>query len=63
MPEDKNDQEYQRQFFQTTIDLEKIFEGAKGSYVTKTLVDLVAINTDFELKFPMTPVCLQNEDT
>lgn len=41
-PENENDQEYRRQFFQTTIDVNKIFSEVKGSFVIKPAMETFA---------------------
>lgn len=55
-PEDKNDKKFGRQFFRTSINLEKASNGVNGNFLIKSLMENFYKSFDFELKFPLKKV-------
>lgn len=54
VPINEKDNNYQKEFFQTSIDLSKLYYGARGNYVTKILADAFIGPTSSSYKlFPM----------
>jgi hypothetical protein len=61
LPENDRDENYQRVFFRTSIDLTKFYNGIGGTNpVTKALMDSLAKSIDFEPKLPMKKVVVES---
>lgn len=56
MAEDRNDNEYRRQFIKTVIDVEKCFKGMQSSIFLKAYVEELNRYMNFNLTFPLAPV-------
>lgn len=56
MPDDKNDDEYKREFFKTSIDAQKILKGIYGNYVTESIMENFVKSINFDTKFPIKKV-------
>jgi hypothetical protein len=56
LPENDEDKRYQRQLFQTSIDVAKFFKGQGGNYITNAILGNFFTSIDFEPKFPMPKV-------
>lgn len=53
---DKNDKTYQREFFQTSVDVKRLQDGVQGSFVIKMFLENFYKSIDFEPKFPLKKV-------
>lgn len=51
-PIDSNDKECQREFFKTSIDVEKASKGILGNAIIRNIVDQLSKFMDFEPKLP-----------
>lgn len=58
VPENDKDKNYQKEFFRTSIDFQKIFNGVQGSFISKILTESLFKHADFQLKFPFKKVKL-----
>lgn len=56
VPADENDKSFQKQFFKTSIDVQKLFNGVQGSFVLKVIMENFFKSIDFEPKFPLPKV-------
>lgn len=56
MPRDPQDKEYQRQFFQTTIDVNNLLAGIEGSFVIKAVMENLIPSFDKIPSFPIAAV-------
>lgn len=54
--ENEKDLNCVKDFFRTTVDLQKLFKGAQGSFVAKVLMENFFTSIDFEPKFPFEKV-------
>lgn len=55
-PIDDDDKTYEKQFFRTSIDVEKLLKGVQGNFVMKVFLENFFQSIDFEPKFPMKKV-------
>lgn len=56
LPIDKRDTTYQRELFQTNVDVEKLFKGITGTFVLNTFMENFRDCIDFEPKLPFRAV-------
>lgn len=57
LPENEKDEKYKREFFRTSVDVAKFFNGVGGSnFIMKVIMETVLKSIDFEPKFPMKKV-------
>lgn len=56
LPQDQYDQAYQRNLYRASIDVEKILDGAFGSFVFKIFMENFKNTIDFEPKLPFKKV-------
>lgn len=55
-PEFPNDQNFQKEFFRTSIDVESFFKGVQGNFVSRVVLENFVSSIDFEPKFPLKQV-------
>jgi hypothetical protein len=61
LPENDRDENYQRVFFRTSIDLTKFFNGIGGTNpVTKALMESFTKSIDFDPKLPLKKVVIES---
>lgn len=53
---DENDRSYQKQFFQTSVDVKRLLDGVQGNFVIKMFMENLYKSIDFEPKFPFKKV-------
>jgi hypothetical protein len=53
IPEDKNDQNYRRELFKTSVDVEKTVKNMDGTFIAKLFLEQILTVADFEFKFPI----------
>lgn len=54
--DDKNDKNFQRQYFSVSTDVEKLVNSNYGSFVIRSVLENLRSSIDFEPKFPLKPV-------
>lgn len=59
VPANELDENYQKDFFQTTIDVEKFLKGVRGNYVINTFMGNFVKSLDFEPSFPFKKVKIE----
>lgn len=55
-PEDRNDNRFKREYFKTTLDLNRMSKMVKGNAIMRYVAEDALKSLDFELKFPMKKV-------
>lgn len=56
VPENENDENYQREFISTVIDVEKALRGLQKNSIVNKLIENSLKTSDVELKFPIKKV-------
>lgn len=56
LPEGSSDQNFQRSFFKTSLDVNKVIKGVRGNQLISFIYDKISESVDFEMKFPLKPV-------
>lgn len=56
VPADDNDKSFQKEFFRTSIDVQKLFNGIQGNFIVKVMMENFFKSIDFEPKFPLQKV-------
>lgn len=56
VPESENDQNYRREYFKSSVDVEKIFDGKFGSFIVKSFMENFIKSMEFVPKFPFEKV-------
>lgn len=56
IPEDNSDKNFRREFFRTSIDVEKIFDGIQGNFASRAFMENFYKSIDFEPKMPLEKV-------
>lgn len=56
IPLNDQDNEYRREFFKTSVDVGKFFQGVQTNFVVKTFSDVFLKSADFEPKLPFPKV-------
>lgn len=56
IPENENDNHYQKEIIRTVLDVEKIFKDTESTFMVKAVINSIRKFMDFELKFPLLPV-------
>lgn len=58
IPEDRNDKNYQKEYYKSKVDLEKVFNGLQGGFLIRFVFENFYKCIDFEPKLPFKPVSL-----
>lgn len=53
LQESKEDKNFQRQYFKTSLDLGRFLKGVRGNALTSMIIDSVLSNPDFKMKIPL----------
>lgn len=56
LPEDKNDENFQRLFFRTSVDVEKVLKNNYGNVIVQTVLENFLKSLTFVLSFPLKTV-------
>lgn len=56
VPSDDNDKSFQKEFFRTSIDVQKLFNGVQGNFIVKVIMENFFKSIDFEPKLPFPKV-------
>lgn len=56
IPESEKDENYRRELINTRIDMEKLFNGIQGNYLTRIAFENLMTSIDFEPTFPLKKV-------
>lgn len=59
IPENKDDEGYDRVIFQSSIDVNRLFNGIHTNYFTRAIMEGYLKAIEFELKFPFKKVRLK----
>lgn len=55
-PMNDDDKTYEKEFFRTSVDVEKLMKGVQGNFVIKVFLENFLKSIEFEPKFPMNKV-------
>lgn len=56
VPESDTDENFEKIFFTTDVDVDRLVKGVRGNYVISTLYNNLVKSMDFDFKFPMKAV-------
>jgi hypothetical protein len=55
---DKNDKDFEWEYFKTSVDMGKAFKGIQGNYLLRAFFENLAKHADYELKLPFNKVSI-----
>lgn len=53
IPENRDDKYFKKEILSTTVDIDKIFKGIATNFITKSIINDLQANLNFEPKFPL----------
>lgn len=56
VPESDTDQNFEKNFFTTDVNVGKLTQGVRGNFIISTIYDNIVKSLEYDLKFPMKSV-------